>query len=220
MMKSKGLFMFGAGFLVACLLFALVSWQSAATMVSVSADRMNVFYLGVDNPVTIVSTDGVVRAEQVHIEGGSISGGNGKFTVTATQRGPCKITVKTNGGEQHFSFRVKSIPDPIAALGGGSQRHGGNMKLGEFKAQRGVMVMLENFDFDARCSIVSYQLVQVRGGSPVSSVINEGGAYNEEAQKMVSNAQVGDVFFFDDIKSRCPGDAMARDLGSMSFKLE
>ncbi|HJW31654.1 MAG TPA: GldM family protein, partial [Saprospiraceae bacterium] len=134
--------------------------------VSVSATKMNVFYTGVDNPVAVSAAG--VPSNQVQVSmsgsgGGSISrNADGTFTVhvaTPTKLGEfAYVNVAAPGLNEKREFRVKRIPDPVAKL---SNNQGGIMPAGEFKAQRGLFAFLENFDFDAKCEIIGFDLTRV-----------------------------------------------------------
>jgi gliding motility-associated protein GldM len=117
---------------------------------AVMLDKMNVFYIGVDNPVTIGSPTGWDKTT-VSMSGGSISGQGSKRTVRVTAIGPASINVVADGKPSKFDFRVKRIPDPIFKVGSGKVR----MPAVEFKSQQFCRAELENFDFDTRYSVVS-----------------------------------------------------------------
>ena len=193
--------------------------------VSVSATKMNVFYMGVDNPVE-VSAAGVSSNEmQVTMTGAG--GGkikrNGDGTYTVNVDGPptsptqaATIRVTAPGLTATKDFRVKRIPDPVARL---SQSSGGGMSSGEFKAQGGVGAFLDNFDFDARCSIDGFRIVRVPQRQDPEIATNGGARYTSEAQKIVDKARPGDRFFFENVKARCPGDKAGREINSMVFTI-
>lgn len=106
------------------------TYQVARPAAVVSPDKMNVLYIGVDNPVSVSAAGIPVEKIRVNINGGTISGSNGKFNVRVTNPGTAKISVSTDlgqGGTQILStteFRVKRIPDPVAHFGG---KTGGTM---------------------------------------------------------------------------------------------
>ena len=144
--------------------------------------------------------------------------GKGKYIATASRPGEAKISV-SGGGLQNtnFAFRVKRIPDPVARL---SKSSGGAMGNGEFKAQGGVGAFLDNFDFDAKCVIQGYNLTYVaKRQDPVESV-NGGARYNAKSKRLIDRAKPGDIFYFDNVKAKCPGDSAGRKINSMVFKIK
>ncbi len=192
---------------------------------NVSADKMNVFYIGVDNPVSVSAAGVPTHTLRVNGSGGGMvmkPSGKGKYIVNVKKPtpkdSPAKITVSGEGlPATSFPFRVKRIPDPIARL---SKQSGGSMGNGEFKAQGGVGAFLDNFDFDATCKIQGYTLTYVaKRQDPVDSV-NRGARYNEKSRRLVGQAKPGDIFYFDNVKARCPGDVAGRTINSMVFKIK
>lgn len=117
---------------------------------AVMLNKMNVFYIGVDNPVTIGSPTGWDKT-QVTMTGGTITGQGSNRTVRVSAVGPASITVNADKATTKFEFRVKRIPDPIFKVGSGKVR----MPSVEFKSQQFCRAELENFDFDLRFNIVS-----------------------------------------------------------------
>ncbi len=117
---------------------------------AVMLDKMNVFYIGVDNPVTIGSPTGWDKTT-VSMTGGTISGSNSKRIVKVNALGNASITVTADGKPSRFDFRVKRIPDPVFKVGSGKAR----VPAVEFKNQQFARADLENFDFDLKFNIVS-----------------------------------------------------------------
>lgn len=188
---------------------------------NVSAEKMNVFYIGVDNPVAI-SAAGVPTAQlSVQATGGGIElnkQGGGKYMANVKTPGEAIITLSGGGlPPTKFSFRVKRIPTPVPML---SDKRGGAMPNGVFKAQQGVIPVLEGFEFDARCNIQGFNLVRVAPRQDAQIVPNSGGRFSAQAAALINQAKPGDRYLFEDIKGRCPGDLAARDLGDMSFQIK
>ncbi len=188
---------------------------------NVSAEKMNVFYIGVENPVAI-SAAGVPSAQlKVEAAGGGIDlvrQGGGKFVANVKSPGEANITLSGGGlPPTNFKFRVKRIPTPVPML---SDKRGGAMPNGVFKAQQGVIPVLEGFEFDAKCSIQGYNLVRVAPRQDAQIVTNTGGKFSPQASGLIQQAKPGDRYLFEQIKGRCPGDVAARDLGDMSFQIK
>ncbi|MFZ1451535.1 MAG: GldM family protein, partial [Ferruginibacter sp.] len=116
---------------------------------AVMLDKMNVFYIGVPNPVTIGSPTGWDKTT-VSMTGGTISGTGSKRVVTVSAIGAASITVTADGKPSKFDFRIKRIPDPIIKVGPSS---GGRMQAVIFRSQQFVRADLENFDFEAKFSV-------------------------------------------------------------------
>jgi gliding motility-associated protein GldM len=187
--------------------------------VAISADKMNVFYIGVDNPVSVSAAG--VSSNLLKASGSGVSltdKGDGKYNVTASTPNPnASITVSAPGLQQTFPFRVKRIPDPVAKLG---NKMGGSMGNGEFKAQSGVLAWLEGFDFDAKCQIQSYRLTRVPKRQDPVVIENSGGSFNGQCRSLADAAKPGDIYYIDDVKARCPGDQSGRQVNSMVFTIK
>ncbi len=197
------------------------TYEVGRRSVAVSADKMNVFYIGVENPVSI-SAAGVATSElRVSASGGGInlrSSGTGKYTATVSTQGEATITVSGGGLKASpFAFRVKRIPDPVAKLSG---KVGGEMGSGEFKAQGGLAAMLENFDFDAKCEIQGYDLTYQAARQDAVTSSNPGGRFNDKSQRLAQQAKPGDRYFFENVRARCPGDQAGRRINDLVFKIK
>ena len=192
--------------------------------VTVSPLKMNVFYIGVDNPVA-VSAAGVnsqdVKVSMSGAGGGSIARKDGNWNVTVktpTKKNEyAKINVAAPGLNESRDFRVKRIPDPVAKL---SNSRGGAMPAGEFKAQQGVRPDLQGFDFDAKCTVTEFVVVRVPKRQDPEPSRNSGGKYSGKTPSIINKAVAGDKYFFENIKCKCPGDAAARNIGQMVFNIK
>jgi gliding motility-associated protein GldM len=109
---------------------------------SIALDKMNVLYIGVNNPVTIAASGGGDDKVQPSITGGGGSiqkVGAGKYVVRVSSvTDDCKITVSVDGKVAGVSqFRVRTIPTPVATVGGYAS--GDNVAAGAFRAQAGCL---------------------------------------------------------------------------------
>ncbi len=200
------------------------SYEVGQRSVAVQLDKMNVFYIGVDNPIS-VSAAGVPSTQvKVTGSGGGINlspaGAAGKYNVKVTTPGEATITVAGGGVSQTFPFRVKRIPDPNPRLGGNPKNKGGTMGNGEFKAQGGMSAILEGFDFDAKCDVVGFDFAYLAKRQDPITKINAGARWSGEIAELIQKAKPGDAYFFDDVKCKCPGDIAARNIGSISYKIK
>ncbi|MBK8055794.1 MAG: gliding motility protein GldM [Saprospiraceae bacterium] len=189
--------------------------------VTISAAKMNVFYLGVDNPVE-VSAAGVPSAQiKVSMTGGEISrNGDGTYTVrpSGAQGSQAVVSVSAPGMSGSKTFRIKRIPDPKPLLGGKEQP----IKIGNgtFKGYSALIPILENFDFEAKCNLGGFTLVRVPKRLDAEFAPNRGARIEGQAATLQSKAVPGDRFIFQDIKCKCPGDAVDRNLGQLVFDIQ
>ena len=201
---------------------ATYKYEVGERSVAVSADKMNVFYIGVANPISVSAAGVSSNKLKVGISGGGGSlkkRGSNSWDVTVSRPGEATISVSGEGLNARKEFRVKRIPDPTPVLGRGPNAKGGAMGNGEFKAQLGLAAILENFDFDAKCNIQGYELTRVpKRQDPISNV-NRGGRYDDRSLRLVRAAKPGDTYYFDNVKAKCPGDPAGRRLSSIVFTI-
>jgi len=166
---------------------------------AVMLDKMNVFYIGVDNPVTIGSPTGWDKTS-VSMSGGTISGGTSNRTVRVSSIGKATITVTADGKTSTFSFRVKRIPDPVFKVGSGKIR----MPSVEFKNQQFCRAELEQFDFDLKFNVVSATVYF--SGANFPNVATRSISSNSLAglQAEMQKCGPGSVISFDNIKVAGP----------------
>lgn len=187
---------------------------------SIQLDKMNVFYIGVDNPITVAAAG--VSSNDLKVSPSSgitmTKSGSSTYMVRATTPGEVSITLSGGGlPPTAFKYRVKRIPDPIPLLG--AQKQPSAIPNGQFKAQGGIAAVLENFDFDVKCEIQSYLVAYQKKRADVVEKSNNGARYNSDVQDMINKAAPGDVYYYNDIKAKCPGDVAARKLGDLVFKI-
>lgn len=194
-------------------------YEVGSRSVAVAADKMNVFYIGVDNPITISASGVSSNDVRVSTSGPiSITGGGSNRTVKASAPGQASIRVSAGGKSLgSFDFRVKRIPNPEARLSG---KNGGTMGSGEFKAQGGVGAFLDDFDFDAVCQVSGFNLVYVPKRQDAIPVQNGGARYNAASRRIVNQAKPGDIYYFENVRAKCPGDNATRKVNSMVFKIQ
>lgn len=185
--------------------------------VAVSADKMNVLYIGVDNPLTITAG---VGAEKVNatFSGGTISRVSGpKWIAKPKTPGEHNINVVVDGKSTPIKYRVKYLPDPAAFV---ANKRGGPIPASDLKAQGGVIARLIDSDFEAAFKVTSYTVGAVGGKYPVYQTSNnDGNRWGGAAATIINNATPGTSIFFDNIKVQGP-DGKVRDLPQMSFNLK
>ncbi|MDP9041839.1 MAG: gliding motility protein GldM [Bacteroidota bacterium] len=187
---------------------------------SIFLEKMNVVYIGVDNPMTI--SGGSVGAEKVHVNfaspGASLTKSSGDhYIARATTPGMSKIIVTANGKNFEFPIRVKNLPLPAGFIG---SKKGGSISSAEFKAIGGLIARLEDSDFEAPFKVVSYNIGAEGGGiSGYTQATNEGNRWSGNAAGIVSRITPGTHVFFDNIRVIGP-DGKQREIAPMVFSLK
>ena len=183
---------------------------------AVMLDKMNVFYIGVPNPVTISSGTGWDKTH-VSMAGGSLTpaGGPGKFTVKVSQVGKASITVNADGKASTYDFRVKRIPDPVLKVGPSA---GGRIQSVMFKNQSFARADLENFEFDAHFNIVSATIYFSGANFPnvQQGEIHSGSL--EPVKGYLAKSIPGTSVTFDNVKVQGP-DGIVRSIPGPGFIL-
>ncbi len=179
---------------------------------AVMLDKMNVFYIGVDNPVTIGSPTGWDKTS-VSMAGGTIAGTGSKRTVRVTAVGPASITVVADKANSKFEFRVKRIPDPIFKVADGKVR----MPSVTFKSQQYCRADLENFDFDLKFTIVSATVYFSGAGFPNVAQSSIAGNSLAPLSAFISRCGPGSVVTFDNIKVQGPDGVRSIDGKSIAL---
>jgi hypothetical protein len=128
--------------------------------------------------------------------------------------GEYTLNINTGAGESQQIFRAKRIPDPVALLG---DKFGGDIGVGQFREQAGVLAMLQHFDFDTRCQTTAYTVWRIQTDGTRRSVNNSGPRFSAETQELINLAMPGDIYIFENIKARCPGDVVQRNIPGMTF---
>ncbi|RYY29817.1 MAG: gliding motility protein GldM [Chitinophagaceae bacterium] len=191
----------------------------APSGVSVSADKMNVLYLGVENPMTITAGVGSEKVSATLDGPGKISRVGGPKWVVVPSGNPREsaINVIIDGKATAVKYRIKSLPPPASFVGA---KRGGAIPAGDFKAMGGVIARLLDSEFEAPFKVVSYQVGALGGKYPVYQFANqEGNRWSGNAKTIIDGATPGTSIFFDQIKVVGP-DGRTVDLPMMTFNLK
>lgn len=161
---------------------------------NVSADNMNVFYIGVDNPITVTVSDIDPSMVSINVAGGTFKGGKGKYTINCTSPGNCIVDVyaKTDKGNEKvnsFTYRAKRIPNPVTKFG--TVVGDGTLARADITVYSGITTQLANFDFNASFTVVSYTVTVVNPNSSFSSVQCTGSAFSAEAKNLINTIRAG-----------------------------
>lgn len=180
---------------------------------AVMLDKMNVFYIGVDNPVTIGSPKGWDRTN-VSISGGTIAGSGSKRTVRVSALGNASITVTAEGSAPTtFPFRIKRIPDPVFKVGSGKAR----VPAVEFKNQQFCRADLDNFDFDLKFNVVSATVYFSGANFPNVATGTINGNSLASVASLIAKCGPGSSITFVNIKVQGPDGARGIDERSITL---
>ena len=183
---------------------------------AVMLDKMNVFYIGVDNPVSISSGTGWDKTH-VSMTSGTLTpaGGPGKYNVRVSAVGKATINVNADGKNSSYDFRVKRIPDPVLKVGPSS---GGRMQSVVFKNQQFCRADLEGFDFDARFSVISATVYFSGANFPSVQPATISGGSLAGLSAQLAKCIPGTSITFDNVKVQGP-DGTVRTIPGPGFIL-
>lgn len=202
-------------------------YMVGSTGASIQLDKMNVFYIGVPNPITVSAAGYSLQDISVAIDGAQVTAdaqaGIGHYIVTATKPGKvmANINAKTDGGVKKvgaMEVRVKFIPDPVAKVGG---KTSGGIPSSTLKAQIGVVADLENFDFDTRFVVTGYEISMIPKRGELQGPFKSDGPYlnkDKDIIDLIKRCKPGDRVFIESIKARGP-DGRIRNLNPINFVL-
>jgi gliding motility-associated protein GldM len=193
----------------------------------VSADKMNVLYIGVDNPMSI-SVPGVADANvSATISGGGATlvrdakSGSSKYIAKATTQGEAtiSITAKLDGKNVpmgQFKYRVKRVPDPVAMVNG---KKGGPINKAELAAATSVNSIMENFDFELYFRVQKFRMTLIRKGKDPVELDAPSNLITPAMKQAIAGSSVGAKVYFEYIKASGP-DGTTRSLNSVNFVLQ
>ena len=187
-------------------------YMVAKPAMAISPTKMNVFYIGVDNPVAI-SVAGAAPSEIIpSITVGSITPdakeGPGHYLVRVTPGSPkCSVTVaikRKQGGPKPMGgmeFRVKKVPSPLASFAGITGD--GAASKGELEAAGGVIPKLEDFVFDLKFPVISWVMSMNINGVFVDEKAT-GAAKTGNMSTMISKARSGGKILIEQVQVQAP----------------
>lgn len=199
------------------------TFQVAKPAATIAATKMNVFYIGVDNPVSI-SAPGVPADKlkpSISGGGGSISKKGNEWIVRVKQPGTCRVIVNADvqGGTKkmgEMEFRVKRIPNPVPYVGG--KTGSDNISLAQLKATSGIIAKMENFDFEVSVTVNSFLFSTVVNGVLIEEPVT-GNRFNSKVESLINQAKRNQKVYFEKIMVRMP-DGTVRELPPISLKIQ
>ena len=169
----------------------------------VSADKMNVVYRGLDNPIS-VSLPGVGDNNlRVSATGGALTGNRGKYSIRpgAGNTAIINVSAKLSSGKtvnSKATFRIKDIPP---AMGSVRNQYGTVRMPKSGLSNAPIAAGLPDFEFDLKISVKSFK-VKVPGQL---TIIVNGSRLNAAAKKALSKARRGDIINIYGIKATANG---------------
>lgn len=190
---------------------------------SLQLDKMNVMYIGVDNPITLAASGYNIEDVKLHMPDAELtSTGKGTFLAKVTKQGVLDYTISASrGGGQGSAqigsgkIRVKMIPPPTAMIG---PKPVSVMPVGQAKAQQGVMAKLDNFDFEANFKVTSFRFVFIPKTGDAVPIEVKGNAFTGQCKDLIDRSRPGDKWLIENVRAIGP-DMIPRSINSVSLTL-
>ena len=190
-------------------------------LVVVSADKMNVLYIGIDNPVSIAVPGIASDKIKVSINNGTISGSNGKYIIRVDKvmETIIEVSAEIKPGEtqklESSIFRIKRIPDPIPCIGNNCNS---NFYISKEELLKDPQINVSlNLPFDFKFEVISFSLTYVVD----KNLLTETAIGNKFTQQMIdaiTKLADGSKVYIEDIKVKGPDGAL-RMLPAVIIKL-
>jgi gliding motility-associated protein GldM len=197
-------------------------YQVAEPNLVVSATKMNVFYLGVPNPVEIsipgVPSDRIVASTN----NGRISPSGGAYVVNPTKEGTSQISVSVREDGQlrprgSKNFRVRKVPNPDATLAG--FRSGASLVKSQILAELGPKATMPDwFEFDLEFTVTSFSVATYVQGF-YQEIATSSGTFSSQQRETLRSLNPGAKLYINDVTAVGP-DGSSRNLGTILIKVK
>ncbi len=183
----------------------------------ISADKMNVVYRGVPNPISI-SVPGIASNKVNASAPGMSKVGDGKFMLKPGAGSEVKINVSATmpDGKTMSSaqvFRIKGLPAPTGKVGGSDKNKGPKSNLEVCT----VSATMEDFDFPVTVNVTQFN-VKVPGQP---TIVVSGNKMDGRARAAIAKATRGDVVVISEIKASFVGiDQVAKRVSPCTYEIQ
>ena len=181
------------------------TYRVARPSAVVSPDKMNVFYMGVPNPVS-VSAPGIAKEKlRVNITGGTLTGSNGNYIVRVSGGSEATVSVSAEiePGKSRVlgtsKFRIKKVPDPIATF---ASKVSGRVASATAKSTNLLEAELKDFDFDLKFKVIKFTIVLSRYKQDDIIFQSSDGSFTGDMRRIIGTLSAGDKITFLNIVAR------------------
>jgi gliding motility-associated protein GldM len=195
--------------------YVVVARPNSAT---ISADKMNVVYRGVPNPMTISFAGVASNNVSASAPGMSSAGAAGKYTLRAGSGTSVMINVsaKLPDGKtvsDKKEFRIKGLPAPTGKIRGEVAAKGQKGNLGSCT----ISAVMEDFDFPVTVNVTQFNIKVP--GQP--TIVVSGSKMDSRARSAIDKATRGDVVVISEIKASFSGiDQVAKRVSTCTYEVQ
>ena len=185
---------------------------SFSQSIFVSANKFNLLYVGVDNPITIFVNNYLPEQIIVKVDKGEITGGMGNiFIYRGFDSGLVAIIAADKNTQKEIGrsyFRLKKIPNPIAKV---SISNGGIINTLALKHQSYIRAELDDdFGFDIKFTVQNFKVVIIKKGkNVVKNFMNYSNKFSVALEKELKLLKDGDMVVFKEIIVQNPDNSFA-----------
>jgi len=192
-------------------------------MAVASADRYNILFAGIDNPLSIAVEKMSNKSVTVKASKGTITRiSEGKYVYNGTEYGVIDIIIfrndKGNLKEiRRIPFRVNPLPDPVVSLGA---PRGGNIRQKLSFPQGGIIAKFEDVGFEAPIKVVSYTVFIIsKENCETKTLLNIGNRFNGGVSEELQRIRINDAVIIKNILVLMP-DGKQRQISPVCFTIE
>lgn len=210
-------------FLASIITLGNIITATAQTNVVVAPIKMNVLYIGIDNPVSIAVPNNSNENITVSATGGDATvskAEDGLYNIrVASITDDCLINVHVDGKLVGTSkFRVRGLPAPYATVGGFES--GIRIPADVFKMQAGVGTYLRDFPFLVQNEVLEYTLRVEDEKGATKSVDCQGSRFSAEAKTYINEfVKSGSIVSIINIRAKDEGGRTMK-LPSLTYHIQ
>ena len=182
---------------------------SSGQTIAIAPIKMNVFYIGVDNPVSVAASGGTDDNVTVTVKGGEAAVSKvslGIYNVrVAKVTDECWMNVYVKGKWAGSSkFRVRNLPVPSATIGGFNS--GDKIAADIFRKEEGIGASAKDFPFEVNYEVTGFTFsIDDDKGVPMSSDC-EGALFSAQAREHIDQyLKAGRTITITNIRAKDPG---------------
>jgi gliding motility-associated protein GldM len=195
----------------------------APPALTVSPLKMNVFYIGVKNPVSISAPGIPMDKVTTSISVGSLyKDPQSSNYIVEVPKGQNKAIVSATAsidGERfslgQMEFRVKRVPTPTAMIAGQTD---GKIDKNALLAAGAIIPDMKDFEFDLYFEVTGFTFATIINGDWIPKNVS-GNRFNSEINGIIRNGRSNQKFFFENIQAKGP-DGTVRSLNPINLELQ
>ncbi len=185
-------------------------------VMNVNAEKMNVLYLGVDNPIGVSSCGISSRDLGVRITNGKLlKYDSGKYIIQPDSIGICNVFVSISGKkETKFMFRVKGLPPPILfGLTTDNEEFSlANANIYQIRSLDKLIPQFHSFDFYFKTSLVgNYKITITRSTGESNTFILDKFILPQNITEIIKTLDYNDIVLIEGVSIKIEANNIIHD---------